>query len=264
MADRSVMGSETPLFVEVQRLFCSGGLLNHSVTTIDDPKRLKAIEFAIHSGQTAAIAAIRTARLIDFGVISPCRISGVGTATTSPPFDGEPTAYTFVVPETKCSRAGRIMVVADPRTRMCSAFQIISTADGTRSRWLSTSINEEVFAESPSIAEAFDGAAWATDLAQLVALAKLESIPAPIDENRSRRVRGLPPLPGYFKASLPSPSDAKCCAPQGGYHTSPKPHLRRGHSRRLSDGRIVPVRPCINPCGGPGVGARLHATHGEM
>jgi len=264
MVSRRMVAGQIPLVVDVQSLFCSDRILNQTETSINHPKQITAIKFAIRSGQTAAIAAIRTAHLIDIGEIAPCRISGAGTAATSPPLDGVPTVYTFVVPDTQCSRAARLMVVADARARMCSAFEIICTAAGTCSRWLATAINDEVFGESPSIAEAFDGCAWARDLAQLSALSKLESIPAPVDENRSRRARGLPPLPGYIKATLPSNSCANSCSLQSAHHASPKPHPGRGHSHHFSDGRIVRGRPCIIPGGPLGVGAHPHTPDGDL
>lgn len=32
---------------------------------------------------------------------------------------------------------------------------------------------------------------------------------------------------------------------QGGTHASPKPHMRRGHVRRLKDGRVITIKNCI-------------------
>lgn len=46
------------------------------------------------------------------------------------------------------------------------------------------------------------------------------------------------------------------CESQGGTHSSPRLHDRRGHSRRLPDGRIVWVKPC--KVGSASLGAVFH------
>jgi len=264
MADNLGKSHDAPSVVDVQQLFCCGGIQNYSATTIADPKEIYAFQGAIHAGQEAAVAAVKTARLFEFGEISLNHVTKLAAVSTSPPFGGEPAAFTFILREGDAGRTARLLLVTAPRKRLCSAFEILFTGDRPCSRWLSTAVNDQVFAESPGIAKSFDGVAWARDLAQLVAFSKLVSVPAPVDQNRSRRLRRVAPLPGYFNATLPSPAVANCKATPGGNHAPPGPHLRREHVRQLRDGRIVPVRPCAVRGGPAGVGAQLHAVIGGV
>jgi hypothetical protein len=252
-----------PTITEVQTLFCLGPRLHFSASYATDAAAMADTRSAVSAAQNLATTAVRTARLIDFGEIPSRPISGQGRVAP-PPFDGEPTAYTFVVRTVGASRATRFLLAVEPRTGGCSFFEISHTAGGSRSRWLATLKNGGLLAGSPDMVEVFKGAAWVESLAYLVSIAKLESIPAPADRNRTRRLRGLAPLPGYFTATLPPPSDVKTCAELGGHHASPEPHLRRGHLRRLRDGRNVSVRACCVRGGPPGVGARLHPANRQV
>ena len=246
-----------PMITEVQTLFCLGPRLHFSASYATDAAAMADTRSAVSAAQNLATTAVRTARLIDFGEIPSRPIAGQGRVAP-PPFDGEPTAYTFVVRTVGASCATRFLLAVEPRKGVCSSFEISHTAAGPCSRWLATLKNGRIFAESPDMAEAFNGADWPESLAYLVSIAKLESIPAPADRNRNRRIRGLAPLPGYFTATFPPPSEVKNCAELGEHHASPEPHLRRGHLRRLRDGRSVSVRSCRVRGGPPGVGSRLH------
>lgn len=223
---------------------------------------IREFHSAVRMAQDLATAAIRTARLIDFGELRLDRLKCSEDHDSIVPFDGEPTGYTFIMPVGGLCGGRRFLCVVNPRACTWCTFEVIHTACGPCSRWLLSSIGGRVFSESPGSAEALSAAAWRLELADLMRVAKIESIPAPSDKNRKRRVRGLPPLPGYFRASLPPPSETSTFAARNGHHASPQPHLRRGHDRRLSNGHVVRVRPCSVRGGPPGVGAHLHSNRG--
>ncbi len=59
-----------------------------------------------------------------------------------------------------------------------------------------------------------------------------------------RKERGLPPLHSYKILTI-RPDELKTKSEsQGGTHASPRVHLRRGHIRKLPDGRTVWVQSC--------------------
>lgn len=64
--------------------------------------------------------------------------------------------------------------------------------------------------------------------------------------NRQRIAKKKPPLVTYKTLVIQAPGES--CSdnePQGGTHASPRQHLRRGHIRRLADGRTVWVNSCV-------------------
>lgn len=81
---------------------------------------------------------------------------------------------------------------------------------------------------------------------------EVETIPAPERLNKQRVAKGKHPIPSwqrvnskpYITALLARRSGARR-GPGGGHHASPVMHVRRGHLRRLEDGRQIWVRDCI-------------------
>jgi hypothetical protein len=67
----------------------------------------------------------------------------------------------------------------------------------------------------------------------------------PIRLNAKRQAKGGPPIFGYRWITI-DPTQIKLPGYSAdGSHASPRLHWRRGHIRRLGDGRIVMVRPCL-------------------
>jgi hypothetical protein len=255
--------SAPPDLTAVQDLFASVHMDNHVVTSIDNASKLRDRKIAVQSGQSSAVAAIRSGRLIDLGEIDlTClKSSEVGDAPFT--FGNEPTAYTFVTVGSAESYRSRLLHVVAPRERLCSAFEVIPSQDGTSALWLWNVVDDEFIGAWPGVADEVWAAGCATALARLVSLSKIQHVPAPADKNRNRRARGLPPLPGYFKATPPPPPSPSVHAAGAGHHASPEPHLRRGHTRRLRDGRTIPVRPCRVRGGPAGVGSNFHGNRQE-
>lgn len=63
--------------------------------------------------------------------------------------------------------------------------------------------------------------------------------------NRKRAIAGKCPVFEYKTLAINVPNDRRNGTPGGGTHASPRLHLRRGHIRRLADGRFVWVRNTI-------------------
>lgn len=63
--------------------------------------------------------------------------------------------------------------------------------------------------------------------------------------NRKRQKAGKMPLVTYKTLEIIAPSGRTESVASGGTHASPRVHLRRGHIRRLSDGRTVWVQACV-------------------
>ncbi|MBN8182021.1 hypothetical protein [Roseibium aggregatum] len=78
----------------------------------------------------------------------------------------------------------------------------------------------------------------------------IEHVSVPPKLAKARARRGKPPLAGHYRltdayrTALQFERSGKRPA-QGGTHASPIPHLRRGHMRRLADGKLVNVRDCM-------------------
>ena len=81
---------------------------------------------------------------------------------------------------------------------------------------------------------------------------EVETIPAPERLNKQRVAKGKHPIPSwrrvhskpYITALLARASGTRR-GPGGGHHASPIMHVRRGHLRRLDNGRQVWIRDCI-------------------
>jgi hypothetical protein len=71
---------------------------------------------------------------------------------------------------------------------------------------------------------------------------KKERIDPPTTLNKKRAKRGKPPLHPYTIVRL---QDRQSGVGAGRCGSSPRPHWRRGHIRRLSNGLVVPVAPCL-------------------
>jgi hypothetical protein len=79
-------------------------------------------------------------------------------------------------------------------------------------------------------------------------------IAAPTMLNKKRKAKGKQPFFSYRVLQVEAPRAAKSSAGGGGYHATPRAHLRRGHIRRLEE-RTVWVRPAmVNPGAGAVVG----------
>lgn len=76
--------------------------------------------------------------------------------------------------------------------------------------------------------------------------------PAPEKLNAKRVARGKLPLYSFKTLHLHVPNERRQSAHLGGTHASPRLHLRRGHIRRLGEGRSIWVQSCIVGSG-PGV-----------
>ena len=63
--------------------------------------------------------------------------------------------------------------------------------------------------------------------------------------NKKRLTAGKQPLVSYKTLEIVTPSERGESACSGGTHASPRVHLRRGHIRRLGDGRTVWVQACV-------------------
>jgi len=67
-----------------------------------------------------------------------------------------------------------------------------------------------------------------------------DTILAPRAINEKRRLKGRPPLFEYHILTVDVPGEvSRSVSTPSEIHRSPRPHLRRGHIRRLSDGRAV-------------------------
>lgn len=252
----SLTSHAPPDLAAVQNVFSRGRISNHHVTTMVDEEQIRAIKVAIRASQRTAIEAIRAARLIDLGEIDFTCFEPNAYEEVAAPFGGEPTAYTFVTRASETNRLRRLLCVIAPRQCICCIFEIALVQGRLGALWLSTAIQDEFFGASPETVDL----GWAAYLPSIVAQLKIERVPAPVDENRKRRARGLSSLPGHFKASLPPPSASTFKASSDRHHASPEPHLRRGHTRRLRDGRTISVRSCCIRGGPTGVGSYLHST----
>lgn len=63
--------------------------------------------------------------------------------------------------------------------------------------------------------------------------------------NKKRTKAGKVPLATYKTLEIFAPNQRDEITPQGGTHASPRVHLRRGHIRRIGDGRTVWVQACV-------------------
>jgi hypothetical protein len=82
----------------------------------------------------------------------------------------------------------------------------------------------------------------------------IPEIAAPTMLNKKRKAKGKQPFFSYRVLQVEAPRAAKSSAGGGGYHATPRAHLRRGHIRRLEE-RTVWVRPAmVNPGAGAVVG----------
>jgi hypothetical protein len=77
--------------------------------------------------------------------------------------------------------------------------------------------------------------------------------------NKKRAKKGKVPIFGYKIVGIDYERLKVPGTPLGGSHSSPRLHWRRGHVRRLFDGRHTIVRPCL--VGDPANGAIVHDYH---
>lgn len=74
---------------------------------------------------------------------------------------------------------------------------------------------------------------------------KTDSLPASKDLNRKRVARGKQPFFEYKVLQLKDEAGPSGGGSNGGSHSSPRMHLRRGHIRNLASGNSVWVRPAV-------------------
>lgn len=83
-------------------------------------------------------------------------------------------------------------------------------------------------------------------------------IDKPPERVQARRARdGRPPLPERHTIIVPVAVPARG-AGAGGTHASPRPHWRRGHIRKYSDGKVTMVSPCIVNADGSAIEPRQY------
>lgn len=78
----------------------------------------------------------------------------------------------------------------------------------------------------------------------------------------SRAKKGKLPLYEYKTLYLDLPNESTKSTPQGGTHSSPRQHLRRGHVRRLASGKKIWVQPCVVGAASNGVIDKAYAIRG--
>jgi hypothetical protein len=252
-----------PPIESVGELFCQEKIAGF--TNIKDADQLRDLRRAQQIGFARAQEAVRAGRLVEFGELNMERFGEVDGKTAPCPFRGDAVAYFFTLAASAQNRARRILFAYDHRRRIASVFEVATLNGAPACRWMATSVNGEVIADHPELAETFNAAGYPAGLAKLTALSTLARVPAPVEENRRRGARGLRPIGGHFRAVLlpleppaPPPEEPRDEAWAKGRHASPAGHLRRGHTRRLRSSRMVEIRPCNVNGGSAGVGARLH------
>lgn len=72
-----------------------------------------------------------------------------------------------------------------------------------------------------------------------------ERIPAATELNKSRLKKGKLPIPERHLVRIDPRVLGACGGSGDGHHASPRPHYRRGHVRRLDEGRTTWVKACI-------------------
>ena len=72
---------------------------------------------------------------------------------------------------------------------------------------------------------------------------QLERVVPKESVNTKRKQQGKRPLPEYAVVRIDPEIVKRYASSQGGTHSSPRPHLRRGHVRRLDEERKTIVRP---------------------
>lgn len=78
----------------------------------------------------------------------------------------------------------------------------------------------------------------------------------PVFINKQRERKGKAPLFGYRLVSVDMSAIKIPGTHTGGTHATPRLHWRRGHIRRLPDGRLTTVKPCL--VGDPSLGSVAH------
>jgi hypothetical protein len=72
-----------------------------------------------------------------------------------------------------------------------------------------------------------------------------EEVPSSPKLDKKNKAKGLPRTTSYVKVKINEPTRSYRPGELGSTHASPRPHWRRGHLRRLGDGRDTYVRPCL-------------------
>lgn len=121
-------------------------------------------------------------------------------------------------------------------------------------RWigdLTKALNAEVLADYPDFAEQYSDAHIAFFCSALAALSsrgpEIHTVPAPARLNKQRALKGKPPIFEYRVVQIPAWARERA-AGQGGSHASPRLHWRRGHDRRLGEGRKTFVHAHLVGC----------------